>query len=115
MTAGRLSKRIVIERATETPDGSGGFSTSWTALATRWAETRPVRGREEREIGQTAATKTWLFIVRKDAVTSTVTHKDRVRWDGAVFDIVSARRGLPDGKNLNAFMTVEAETALGAS
>lgn len=46
MRAGQLNRRIVIQTATLTADGSGGTSTAWGTFATVWAAVWPVSGRE---------------------------------------------------------------------
>jgi SPP1 family predicted phage head-tail adaptor len=38
----RLRHRITIENLVETPDGAGGFVSSWTSVATVWAELLPI-------------------------------------------------------------------------
>ncbi|MCI5095585.1 MAG: head-tail adaptor protein [Rhodobacteraceae bacterium] len=48
MSAPRLNRQLVLETATRTPDGAGGFSRIWTAIGTLWAE---VRSRSGREVG----------------------------------------------------------------
>jgi len=117
MTAGRLDEKITIER--ETPgsdDGAGGkLASSWAAIAAPWAEARPVRGSERVESGQTANVKTWLFVVRNASDTSGVDHKDRIRWDGQIFNILSVRRGRPNGKDLRSMRTIEAASQVGVA
>ncbi len=46
INAGRMRHRVVVERATKTPDGAGGYALSWAAVATIWADVRPVSGNE---------------------------------------------------------------------
>jgi SPP1 family predicted phage head-tail adaptor len=113
MTAGRLTERVLFERASETPDGAGGFTVTWATLAERWAEARPVRGRERNEAGQTITTNTFLFVVRRDCVTATIGGGDRGQWSGRTWNILSARPGLPNGDKPRAFVTIEAETQIG--
>lgn len=38
MKAPRLSRRLVLEAPTRSPDGAGGFTTAWSALGTLWAD-----------------------------------------------------------------------------
>lgn len=44
MNAPHLNRALVLEGAVRTPDGAGGFTTSWTALGTLWAEVLPGSG-----------------------------------------------------------------------
>ena len=50
-----LSRKLVLEDAYRTPDGSGGFATEWQDLGTLWAEIKPGRGgqRLDDETGRT--------------------------------------------------------------
>ena len=52
MDPGALRHRLVLEQQVETPDGCGGFSSSWQAVATIWAAIMP------RSSAQTARTQT---------------------------------------------------------
>ena len=40
----QLNQRAVIEAQTLVPDGAGGYSASWTSIATVWAAIEPVSG-----------------------------------------------------------------------
>lgn len=44
--APNLSRALVLETPVTTPDGAGGFTTTWEALGTLWAEIRAGSGRE---------------------------------------------------------------------
>lgn len=46
MTAIDLRRPLVLETRVQTPDGLGGFSESWVAQGTLWAEVVPGAGRE---------------------------------------------------------------------
>ena len=37
----RLTRPLVLEQEVRQPDGSGGYTGSWEALGTLWAEVRP--------------------------------------------------------------------------
>ena len=64
MRAGELRHRITIQKPTETSDGIGGVTTTWSTLITTWAAIWPLRGQEYMSAMQT---------------TSNVTHKIRIR------------------------------------
>lgn len=38
MKAGKLNRRIILQKQVETPDGAGGFTAEWVTQATVWAE-----------------------------------------------------------------------------
>ncbi|MDR7125381.1 head-tail adaptor protein [Pseudotabrizicola sp. 4114] len=46
MKAVHLNRLLTLEQSVSTPDGAGGFSTSWHAVGTLWAEVVPGTGRE---------------------------------------------------------------------
>ena len=39
-----LNRALVLEGVQRSPDGAGGFTESWTALGTLWAEVKPGSG-----------------------------------------------------------------------
>ena len=41
-----LNRKLVLEAATQVPDGAGGFSEVWNALGTLWAQIIAGTGRE---------------------------------------------------------------------
>ena len=43
-----LNRPMVLEEVVTTPDGAGGFTTSWTELGTLWAELRAGSGTQQR-------------------------------------------------------------------
>lgn len=45
-----LSRPMILEEAVATPDGAGGYTTSWTALGTLWVQVKPGAGRELRGV-----------------------------------------------------------------
>lgn len=46
MSAPKLNRKLVLEAPQRVPDGAGGFTTSWSALGTLWAEVASRTGRE---------------------------------------------------------------------
>jgi head-tail adaptor len=53
----RLTRQLVLENPDRIQDGAGGYSESWTALGTHWAELRAKSGRlADGQTGQLSAT-----------------------------------------------------------
>lgn len=52
MSAGRLRKRVTIQRLARTDDGYGGSLEDWQDVATVWAAVEPLRGSERYEAQQ---------------------------------------------------------------
>lgn len=65
ISAGMLKQPIIIERATKTPDGSGGHTVVWATVASPRALVRPVSGRE----------RVW-----GDSLEANVTHRIMIRY-----------------------------------
>lgn len=50
---GRLRSELSLQEATQTPDGAGGFTESWTEVAVVFAEVEPLAARDRFGAGQT--------------------------------------------------------------
>jgi SPP1 family predicted phage head-tail adaptor len=87
MDAGHLDRRIVILRATTAPDAFNEPVETWGALATVWAKVVPVSDGERWQAGQTLANETIRFTIRWAYWVADVNPRDRVQYDGRVFDI----------------------------
>lgn len=66
MSAPRLTRPLVLEEAVRAPDGAGGFTESWTARGTLWAEVRAMAGRDRAGPG-TALSAQGLRIITRAA------------------------------------------------
>jgi SPP1 family predicted phage head-tail adaptor len=50
--AGRLNRRIRLQRPLDVPDGAGGYTRTWQDVATLWAYLEPKAGREQWQLQQ---------------------------------------------------------------
>jgi len=87
MRAGKLKKRVVIQKNTPTQDAYGSEVESWATFATRWASVEPLKGQEFFAAQQTDAALTVAFRLRYLAG---VTTEMRVSYNSRLFDIHSA-------------------------
>lgn len=86
MRAGRLDRRIDLERLTVTQSQSGAEVESWTPLAARVAASyRPARGDERSAAPQYVASEQVEFKIRWTASLADLNPKDRLIYP-AVFD-----------------------------
>ena len=85
--AGRLDRRITIERYTATQDAFGGDVETWAELAIVSAQYMPVSDAERISANQVNATSMARFVVRSSTVTRSVNPKDRMQFDGRAWDI----------------------------
>lgn len=85
MRAGKLDRRITIQRATTTgTDGFGHPVMTWEDHVTVWAEVLSVSDGERWRAAEVAAHVTHRFRIRWGAG---VTAEDRVVYDGRTFEI----------------------------
>jgi SPP1 family predicted phage head-tail adaptor len=79
-----LDHRLVLEYARRTPDGAGGFTTTWASLADVWADIRPRGGTETLDAGGIKGHLTHDIIVRPRAE---ITPSRRFRCNTRLFHI----------------------------
>ena len=82
--AGRLDRRLTLQRRTLTENDYGEAVETWTDLATVWAEKIPVRGAERYAAMQTVAEVDTRFKIR---YRTDVSHLDRVVCAGTTYDV----------------------------
>lgn len=61
---GELRTELVLEEASRTPDGAGGFTESWTQIATVFARLQPIVVRERFGADQTIEEVTHRVTIR---------------------------------------------------
>ena len=107
MDAGKLDRRISIERAFATTDAVGGEVLSWLPLRTVWAEVRQISDGERWRAAEVSAFATTRFTVRWDD--DAVEETDRILYDGGVYEIVGIKEiGRRVGQEITASARVEA-------
>lgn len=87
MRAGSLDRKITIQRATFSPNAAGEDVPAWADLVTVRASKTDIPDGERWRAAEVAATITTRFQVRWNALTASVTPKDRIICDGRAFDI----------------------------
>lgn len=83
-TPGRLSVRLELQRQDETPDGSGGFASTWTAIGDIWAQVIPIGVSPVERAGNRFAEATHRIVVRAE---NAVSAGMRLRKGPRLFDI----------------------------
>ena len=101
MQRGRLNTRIEIIQNTAAADGQGGFTSTWTNYATRWAEVKPIKAMERFKDGQIENPIEVIFRLQYD---SAITETMRVRYDGKQYEI----RGLVNMSNADTELEISA-------
>jgi SPP1 family predicted phage head-tail adaptor len=88
--AGARNRLITVQRNMGvTTDDYGAEVPDWQTYTTAFAEVRFGTGQERREAAQESATAAVTFRVLHNAMTASVTPKDRISFDGSLFDITS--------------------------
>ncbi|MBS0124244.1 head-tail adaptor protein [Thetidibacter halocola] len=64
MSRPNLTRRLILEAPVQLPDGAGGYTESWSALGTLWAEINPRFGRFASAVGGTVSVTAALITVR---------------------------------------------------
>ncbi|GGH24448.1 phage head-tail adaptor, putative, SPP1 family [Cribrihabitans marinus] len=107
MAAGKLDRRITLQRATVTDDGfSSDGEISWSDIATVWASATPVRDAEKIAAGQVLATIMYRFEIRFSSTVADLGPADRVIFDGKDFNILGVK---PLGRREGFEITAAAE------
>jgi SPP1 family predicted phage head-tail adaptor len=103
MRAGRLDRRITIERATETRDAFNNPVLAWGPLATVWASVEHIRDSERWSAQEVGAAVQMRFQIRYSQAVADVNPKDRLTYEGREFDIVAVKElGRREGLELTA-------------
>lgn len=101
MQAGDLDQRVTLLEKGGAPNGMGGTTETWTAVATVAAKVVALNGREQVIAMQVAPATTYRVTIRSR---SGVSEEMRLSWAGKTLDIRSA----PPAQR-SAFMTLTCE------
>ena len=105
MMAGRLDRRITLQRKTVTQDEYGQEIETWTDLATVWAEKRDMKGSERWQAQQKVAEVETTWRIRwRDGITPL----DRLLDGDQVYDVTGvAEIGRREGLEITASARAE--------
>jgi len=109
MSGVRLNRRLVLEEATRTSDGAGGFTTVWTELGVLWAAIAAGTGRERSGESVTVSQVGYRITVRAAPTLSVRRPRpdQRLREGARVFRIVAVADDGADGRYLTCFAQEE--------
>lgn len=103
MDAGKLDRRITIQQYGVTYDSDNQPIEGFTDLATVWASVQYASDRERVRAAEVGATITIRFQIRYSSTVESVNPKDRVVYDGKVFDISAVKEiGRREGVEISA-------------
>lgn len=87
MKAGALDSRITIQRATMVENSVGELVPTWSTIATLPASKVDIPDGERWRAAEVSATVTTRFQIRWNAITATLSPKDRIVCDGRTYDV----------------------------
>lgn len=103
LAAGKLDRRITLERFTATPDAYNEPEKSWLTLGVRSASYEPLSDGERFRAGETAANASARFVIRYSSVVADLNPKDRLVFEGVTYDIVRVKEiGRREGLEITA-------------
>ncbi|MDF1606958.1 phage head closure protein [Hoeflea sp. YIM 152468] len=103
--AGKLDRRIVIERATVTYNALNEPVKTWAAYARIWAARKDVSDGEKLAGGQVGASLSSRFTVRSSSESRAIKPSDRVNHDGGIWSIFGIKE-TADGRRRYLEITV---------
>lgn len=97
--AGRLDRRITIDRLTEgLQNGYGEAAETWATLATVWAMRADVSDGEKVTTGQRSSALLTRFTIRSSETTRTINTSDRISYESATWNILGVKQ-TADGRD----------------
>ncbi|PRY25282.1 head-tail adaptor [Aliiruegeria haliotis] len=107
LNSGSLNRRIQIQRATQTPDGYGGFDNEWNDFGPAiFARRRDVSDAERLSAGAWDNKLVTRFIIRATAFGRSIARYDRLVHEGVTFEIDGIKE-VPDNRG---FLEITAQT-----
>lgn len=112
MTAPRLNRALVLEAPIFASDGAGGFSETWAALGTLWAQVAPRSGRETATGGVAVSRMGYKITVRAapEGSSARPAPQQRFRIGVRVFNIEAVTEQDTDARYLICFAHEEFAT-----
>ena len=89
MRAGRLDKKIQVQRYVSSRDANGGVVKGWSFLAALWAEVRQMTGNELIQAQQIEARAQYKITLRANGVSRGITTQNRIQYKDQVINILS--------------------------
>lgn len=87
LKSGDLDRRIIVLRGTETTNDFNEPVFTWSTLISVWASYSPVSDGERYRAGEIGAHELARFVIRHSVLAKTVNAKDRLSFDGKIWEI----------------------------
>lgn len=103
LSAGKMDRKIVLQRFTETRDAYNEPVLTWATLATRAASYEPLSDGEWFRASETAANASARFVIRYSAAVADLSPLDRLTFEGLTYEIVNVKQvGRREGIEITA-------------
>lgn len=105
----RLSRKLELQSLSRTPDGSGGFVSSWASLGIHWAAVEPGRGRLEAGDGYARTKASYRITIRSVPPLSVARPRAGQRFrEGERVYLIRAVAEATDARHLTCYVDEEA-------
>lgn len=91
LSAGKLDRKVVLERFTESRDEYNEPVRAWAVLARRSASCEPLSDGEKFRASETAADASARFVIRYSRDVADLNPKDRLIFQGVVHEIIRVK------------------------
>lgn len=103
MEAGKLDRRITLERYTTTYNEFNEPVEAWTTLGRVWASKRDVSDRERVAAAEVSAEISTRFQIRYSSTVADLSPKDRLTYEGRIYNISAVKEiGRREGLEISA-------------
>lgn len=108
LSAGKMDRKIVLQRFTETRDAFNEPVKTWATLATRSASYEPLSDGERFRASETAANASARFVIRYSAAVADLSPVDRLVFEGRTYEILHTKEvGRREGIEITAAARAE--------
>ena len=91
MQAGKLDRRITLQRASTTKNGFNEDVEAWGDIATVWASATPVSDAERVRAQQVGAVISMRFQIRFSTAVADLSPTDRLTYNGKTYNITAVK------------------------
>ncbi len=107
-----LNRKLVLEEASRIPDGAGGWSETWSAIGTHWAEMQALGGQEKGDDLGVISGAGYRFILRAApfGAPSRPRPEQRFRAGSRIFRILAVSDHDPAGRYIACHVREEVVT-----
>lgn len=107
MRAGLLDKRVALQSPGGSRDAVGERTTTWTTVATVWAQIEPLSAKEQIAAAQARGSLTHRILIRYSTTVAAVTHAWRVVYGSRIFTVDGPARNLHEGNRYLELLCTE--------